>query len=273
MRWPLESPRGSSSLPPPRHGKTFIVSQRWPIWHLAQYPGHEVACASYAAELANDNSREARSVARSAEVAELFPDIRPQKQKKSWFADYKRADVDKIELWKVGNGGSYKAVGVGGPLTGRGCHILIIDDPIKDAAEANSATKREAVWQWYCSTARTRVAPGGGVLVMMTRWHEDDLVGRLLNLAKKDPDADQWIVINFPAIAHEDEEHRQAGEPLHEERWPLKALRTLKSTVGRVLVVCTLPGAAHPCGRQHDQAGLVPRALLRRPVSDRRHRR
>ena len=113
------------------------------------------------------------------------------------------------EQWRVGGGGSVKSVGVGGPLTGRGAHVLVIDDPVKDDQKALSEIERNRTWSWYTQTAYTRLAPGGGVLFMMTRWHEDDLAGRLLEKAKAG--GDQWRVVSFPAIAEEDEEHLLTG--------------------------------------------------------------
>ena len=94
-------------------------------------------------------------------------------------------------------------VGVGGSLTGMGGRYLLIDDPVKNRKEANSATYRQTVEEWYTSTFYTRLAPGGNILIVLTRWHEDDLAGRLSEKAKSDPNADQWTVITLPAVAEE----------------------------------------------------------------------
>lgn len=131
----------------------------------------------------------------------------------------------------VGHKGSYRAAGVGVGITGMGADILNIDDPVKDAKEAKSATVRESTWDWYTSTAYTRLSPGGGVLLTMTRWHVDDLAGRLLEKMRSG-EGDQWRIINFPAIAVIDEEHRKAGDALHPERWSLEYLEAIKRTVG-----------------------------------------
>lgn len=224
-----ESPRLIVSAPP-RHGKTEIV-RSFADWHMARNAGHEIVSASYGQDLADDNSKAARVKARSDDAALVFPGIRPRVSERRYRGDYQRNDTDRIQRWSIGNGSTYTAVGVGGPLTGRGAHVGIIDDPIKDAAEANSATVRDAVWDWYVTTFRTRIAPGGGIIIIMTRWHDDDLVGRLLKKAKDDPEADQWEVLNYEAIAEQDEEHRKAGEPLHPSRWPLRELRKLKATL------------------------------------------
>lgn len=110
-------------------------------------------------------------------------------------------------------------------------NCLIIDDPLKDRRDANSETIRNALWDWYTSTAYTRLSPGGGVIVMNTRWHMDDLVGRLVE-HEKEGSGDSWRVINYPAIAEHDEKHRKAGEALHPERYPLETLLQIKKTVG-----------------------------------------
>jgi len=208
------SPRLMISVPP-RHGKSEIVSRRWPVWHLGLHPTHEVVVASYGQDLANDMSRDARSVRR--EALGLFPHLAP-------------GDKDGVELWRVDAGGSYNAVGAGGPLTGRGAHALVIDDPFKNSEEADSEVIRESRWNWYTRTAYTRLAPGGGVLVMATRWHEDDLSGRLLKA--QDEGGDQWRIVSYPAIAEEDEAHRQAGEALHPERYDLASLEQTRRVVG-----------------------------------------
>lgn len=226
-----QSPRLIIAMPP-RHGKTHIVSQRWPVWHLGRNPGHELVCASYGAELAEDNSRAAREVARSEEALAVFPDLLPEVKEKRHYADYRRSDVDRVNQWKVGTRGSYKAVGVGGALTGRGAHALIVDDPFKDRAEADSEARRKLVWGWYTSTAYTRLAPGGGIIVMATRWHEDDLTGRLLRKMREDDAGDQWEIVSYPAIAEHDELHRRAGEALHPARYPLPMLEGIKAAIG-----------------------------------------
>lgn len=224
-----ESPRLILAMPP-RHGKTHIVSQRWPVWHMAQH-AHEVVCASYGADLAEHNSRAAREVARGEAAREVFPLIIPEPPVKRGYADYRRSDVDRIDLWRVGGGASYKAVGVGGALTGHGAHVAIIDDPFKDRAEADSPARRNAVWAWYASTLYTRLAPGGGIVVMATRWHDDDLTGRLLQ-AMEDGSGDEWEIVSYPAIAEEDELHRRAGEALHPARFDLKRLLPIKAAIG-----------------------------------------
>ncbi|MNS24322.1 Terminase-like family protein [compost metagenome] len=217
-----ESPRLMIFVPP-RHGKTFIVSERFPVWHMGQHPDHGVVVSGYNLDLPKRSSKRARGIARDAKVMRHF----------SGFAldDEKQA----VEEWETTAGGFYKAVGVGSALTGSGCHILVIDDPVKDREEADSETIRQKTWEWYTDVAATRLAPGGGIIVIMTRWHESDLAGMLLDAAKKgDEHADKWRVLRFPAIAEEDEYWeerlvRKAGEALHPERWPLHELLKKKA--------------------------------------------
>ncbi len=119
--------------------------------------------------------------------------------------------------------GRYRAAGVDGKVTGYGANVIIIDDPIKDRAEAESVVMRDKAWDWYRGTLYPRLERGAGCLLIQTRWHHDDLAGRLLDAAKSGQ-GDRWNVVNFSAIAEEDEPHRRKGEALHEERLPLHEL-------------------------------------------------
>lgn len=212
---------------PPRHGKSEIMSRKAPVHMMARNPGWGVACASYGADLAEQMSRDARTCARDDIAAEVFPGIRPQVANNRYRGDYQRNDIDRVSQWKIGNGAQYKAVGVGGPLTGHGFNVGIIDDPFKDAADALSQRNRDKVWDWYGSTFYTRMdADQGGIIITHTRWHTDDLAGRLL---EREPE--KWRVVSLPAIAEEDEVHRKAGEALHPERWPLDRLREIQQTL------------------------------------------
>lgn len=214
-----ESPRLMLAMPP-RHGKSELASKNFPGWHLGKYPTHDIITASYSAALATDFSKKVRSLVKSPEYHAIFPGkgIDPDNQN--------------AEGWSTKQGGMYVPAGVGGPITGRGAHILIIDDPVKNREEAESDTQRQAIKDWYTSTAYTRLAPGGGILIIQTRWHEDDLSGWLLN-EEENGLGDEWEVIKYPAIATEDEQYRKVGEPLHTERYPLRALARIKRAVGR----------------------------------------
>lgn len=201
---------------PPRHGKSEIVSKKWPARFLGRNPDKEIIMASYAADLAYDFSRIARNTLR--DHAGLFG-----------------VDVSKdsaaVGRWSIeGHRGGLAAAGVGGPITGRGAHVAIIDDPFKNWQEAASKTVRDSVDEWYKSTLRTRLAPGGAIILVMTRWHEDDLAGRLLG---REPDLEPWKVISLPAEAGEDDLlGRRPGQWLWPERFPASEYEATRTALG-----------------------------------------
>lgn len=214
-----ESPRLAIFMPP-RHGKSQLASIDFPAWHLGKHPNHEFISCSYSGALALKFSRKVRALVRDRGYQQVFPEFELD------------PDSQSAEEWLTTKGGGYRAAGVGGPITGTGAHVLVIDDPVKNREEAESETTREAVWDWYTSTAYTRLAPGGGVLLILTRWHDDDLAGRLMAAMAND-EGDEWRVVNYPAIAEYDELYRKAGEPLHADRYPLEALKRIKRAVGQ----------------------------------------
>lgn len=187
-----ESPR-LMLLMPPRHGKSELASKTFPAWHLGRHPDHEMIACSYNISLAMSFSKKIKA---------LFDD--PSYQ--TVFTARLDPNNQSTEEWGIhGTGGGYVAAGVGGGITGKGAHVLIIDDPIKNAEEADSANTRESLWDWYGSTAYTRLAPGAGVLVIQTWWHDDDLAGRLQQAMANDPEADQFEIVKYPAIAEQAE--------------------------------------------------------------------
>lgn len=153
---------------PPRHGKSIIASQHFPAWVLGQHPEYEVIAASYGTSLPVKFSRYVRSLLRDTGYQALFPDTRLD------------PDNENVEGWSTLSGGGFIPAGVGSGIAGKGANILVIDDPVKDAEEADSETIRESTWDWYGAAAYTRLAPNSGVLVIQTRWHDDDLAGRLI---------------------------------------------------------------------------------------------
>lgn len=195
---------------PPRHGKSELASRRFPAWYLGRNPGREIIAASYNSDLARDFGRDVRNIVASPEYQEVFDTALAQ-------------DARAADRWATIDGGAYTAAGVGTAVTGRGAHVLLIDDPVKDREEAESETKRESVWNWYTSTAYTRLAPGGAIIVIQTRWHQDDLAGRLLEAEGKG--GDRWEKLILPAIS----EHYEALWP---ERYPREALERIKANVG-----------------------------------------
>lgn len=218
----------------PRSGKSELVSRRLPAYILGRNPDAGVIAASYGADLARRMNRDVQRIIDTAEYRRLFPGTQLWGKNVRSVADgsYLR-NSDLFEV--VGQKGFYMGVGVGGALTGMGGQYLLIDDPVKNRKEANSATYRQAVWEWYTSTFYTRLAPGGSILLIVTRWHEDDLAGRLLAAAATEPDADQWTVISLPAVAEEPVaayDPRRPGQVLWPTRWDADEMRRKRAVVG-----------------------------------------
>lgn len=215
-------------------GKTFIpthnselASRRFPAYALGRYPDMSIISTSYSADLSSRMNRDVQRIIEDDRYGTLFSGTKlygKNIRTVSSGAYLRNSDIFEV----VGRKGVYKSAGVGGGITGMGGDCLIIDDPFKNRAEADSPTIRENIWDWYTSSFYTRKSPGGGILLINTRWHTDDLSGRLLAMEN----GDKWRVVNFKAIATEDEEHRKAGEPLHPERYDLGELLSIKATIG-----------------------------------------
>ncbi len=201
---------------PPRHGKSEMISHWLPIWILEHDLSAEVLLCSYGADFAASWGRRVRNTIR--DNADKL-NIR--------LSD----DSGAAHRWHTQMDGSMLTAGVGGPITGRGADWLIIDDPVKNAEEAHSKTYRDKVWEWYVSTASTRLEPGGRIILVMTRWHTDDLGGRLLDQASLD--GEPWAELHFPAIAGDaDPLGRAPGAALWPERYDEKGLDAIKRRIG-----------------------------------------
>ena len=204
----------------PQHGKSEIVSRKFPAWALGRNPKIRIVGCSYSADLAQQFSRAIQRTIDEDSYREVFPDTQLNGGKQSGFI----RNVDLFEV--VGYGGFYKAVGVGGSLTGTPVDIGIIDDPVKDALEANSETYRNRVWEWYTDVFLTRLHNNSKQILIQTRWHADDLAGRLL-----DREGDTWTVVSIPAIREDKlmaDDPREVGEALWEERHSLVRLREIE---------------------------------------------
>ena len=204
---------------PPRAGKSQLATINFPAWYLGRNADKEIITVSYSGDLAFDFGGTSIKIGLMDEIYSLvFPGVSLKPDEKS------------RGHWKTTEGGSYISVGVGGAITGRGADILLLDDPIKNREEAESEVYRNKVWDFYTSTAYTRLNPGGAIIVILTRWHLDDLAGRLLKAQQEG--GEQWEVIEFPAIALEDEQYRKKGEPLWKDRFSLEELEQKKKAIG-----------------------------------------
>jgi predicted phage terminase large subunit-like protein len=186
---------------PPQHGKSMLCSHYLPAWYLGRYPDRRVILTSYEADFAASWGRKAR------DLLELHGHLFGVRvSRRSGAAN--RWDLD-------GREGGMTAAGVGGPITGKGAHLLIVDDPVKNDEEARSSTFRDKQWDWWQSVATTRLRPGALIIVIQTRWHRDDLTGRILRQAEET--GHRWRVVKFPALA---EEHDILGRKPDEALWP-----------------------------------------------------
>jgi len=243
---------------PAQHGKTELVSVRLPAFWLAHHPNDPVILASYAASLAHNKSRHARNVVESAEYGELFPQVRTDPTARA------------VHHWELAypHRGSLVAAGVGGPITGHGSKLGLVDDPFENWEQAYSQTIRDKVWDWWRGTFRTRIWEDGAIVLIMSRWHEDDLAGRLLQ-----EQVDKWTVLRLPALAKTQEvrDHRnkkmglaqgqpdplgrQAGEALCPSRFSVVALVGIRDDVGSLVWVCVYQGApTQPEGNRFKRA-------------------
>jgi len=222
---------------PPRHGKSELVSRRFPAFLHGIYPDAEIMAVSYLDSLAGDMTVDVQNIIDSKEYRAIFPDTRIFPPGTS----YAKGTRNSTEHHIVGRRGKYRGQGVGGSFTGKGANFIIIDDPIKGREVADSETFRERLWNFYnndlFSRLETNLETGrkGQVLITQTRWHEDDLSGRLLELQKKDPHAVQWEIINYPALRVDNDtesDPRRIGEPLWPEKYDVAHLDQIKATIG-----------------------------------------
>jgi len=212
---------------PPRHGKSQLASIYFPSWALGKYPKLKFILTTYGAELSEEIGMKTRDVIATESYQNIFPDTQL------------RDDTKSKAKWMTKQDGSYTAVGIGGAITGKGGDVIIIDDPHKDRAAAESEVDRKTVWDYYRSTLYSRLEGFGTIIVIMQRWRDDDLVGLLLEedakIKQEDPSkAENWQVINFPAIAEDDEYSpsgtllRIKGEALWPSKYPVEFLNLIR---------------------------------------------
>jgi len=196
---------------PPRHTKSEFASTYFPAWIMGRDPSRKIMQTTHTGELAVRFGRKVRNMMDSDIYKQIFPEV-------SLSSDSKSAG-----RWETNKSGEYFAAGVGGAITGRGADLLIIDDPHSEQ-DAMSPTAMESCWEWYTSGPRQRLQPGGSIVLVMTRWSGIDLTAKLLE-AQKEALADQWEVVEFPAIFPETE------NPLWEEFWSLEELLKVKASL------------------------------------------
>jgi predicted phage terminase large subunit-like protein len=197
---------------PPRMGKSEFISHWLPTWYLDMWPANHVILTSYGADLAADLGRKVRD--------EFITNT------ETWTK--LRTDSTAVDRWMTTKGGGMKCTGVGGDVTGRGGHLILVDDPHKSFAEVQSPTMRNKVISWFDGTLYNRLEPKGSIVVIQTRWHTEDLTGYLLN-----EHSDDWIHIRYPALAEEDDIlGRKEGESLCPERYSEETLNQIKKAIG-----------------------------------------
>ncbi len=205
---------------PPRHGKSEFISKYFTAWYLGTFPDRRVILTSYEADFAAQWGRRARELVEEhgklsfIEQVEVMP------------------DSSAASRWDIkGHQGGMVTAGVGGPITGKGGHLIIIDDPVKNAEQASSSTYREKAWEWYQSTLYTRLEPGGALILIMTRWNERDLAGKILE--DMENGGESWEILKLPAVAESpDAIGRPPGAPLWPERFTRDDLNRIQRTVG-----------------------------------------
>lgn len=229
---------------PPRHGKSTLVSEYAPAWYLGSFPDERVILASYEADFAA--SWGGRALAVIERFGEALYGVRVDARSNS------------ARRWEIaGRKGGMVAAGVGGPITGRGANLLVIDDPVKNAEQAASALYREKAWEWWLSVARTRLEPAAAVVVVMTRWHESDLGGRLLRASREGGDPVREI--RLPALAEAgDPLGREEGEALWPARFSRAYLEQTRETLGAYWFAALYQGRPSP-----DEGGVFDRRDFR----------
>lgn len=201
----------------PRMGKSEFSSYLFPAYFLGKYPQKKIIMGTHTASLSEDFGRRIRNLLDTEEYREIFP--------QTYVADDQKA----AGKWSTGAGGQYYAAGVGGALAGRGADLFVIDDPHSEQdVKTNSRLAFDTAWSWFQTGPLQRLMPGGGIIVVMTRWSLLDLTGRLISYQSKNPEAEPWEIVELPAILHQGTENEKSLWP---EQWPLAALKSTKAAL------------------------------------------
>lgn len=225
---------------PPRHGKSELVSKYYPFWYLLNFPDKRVMLTSYSASFAESWGKRVRDLITA--------------HGKKYGIEVSKSSRAAGNFLISGHEGGMSCAGAGGSITGKGADLLIIDDPVKNDAQAHSQVIRDKIWEWYKATALTRVEPKGSVVVVMTRWHEDDICGRIIQTEKVSIDImqasrDEWLLLKLPAIAESDDLlGRKIGEPLWKERFSLDSLRNIRRSIGEYWFSALYQQSPSPAG-------------------------
>jgi len=205
----------------PRMGKSQMISIYYPAWYLGRHPDHKVIVASHTADLAVVMARKVRNLIQSAEYARIFPNTKIA------------SDAKAAAQWNTTAGGEYFAIGVGGALAGRGAHLIIADDPLSEQdIKAGNTNSLDTAYEWFSAGLRTRLMPDGKICVLHTRWHQRDLIGRLLKDSAMNEGGDNYEAFEFPAILNEGTPEEKSIWP---EQWTLESLQQTRASMHHIM--------------------------------------
>ena len=205
----------------PRMGKSQMISIYYPAWYLGKHPDHKVIVASHTADLAVVMARKVRNLINTAEYKEIFPQTNIA------------ADAKAAAQWNTTKGGEYFAIGVGGALAGRGAHLIIADDPLSEQdIKAGNTTSLDSAYEWFSAGLRTRLMPEGKICVLHTRWHQRDLIGRLIKDSAMNEGGDTYETFEFPAILNEGTDNEKSIWP---EQWSLESLQQTRASMHHIM--------------------------------------
>ena len=205
----------------PRMGKSQMISIYYPAWYLGRHPDHKVIVASHTADLAVVMARKVRNLIQSPEYARIFPNTKIA------------SDAKAAAQWNTTQGGEYFAIGVGGALAGRGAHLIIADDPLSEQdIKAGNTNSLDTAYEWFSAGLRTRLMPDGKICVLHTRWHQRDLIGRLLKDSAMNEGGDSYEAFEFPAILNEGTDKEKSIWP---EQWTLESLQQTRASMHHIM--------------------------------------
>jgi len=205
----------------PRMGKSQMISIYYPAWYLGKHPDHKVIVASHTADLAVVMARKVRNLINTPEYKAIFPQTNIA------------SDAKAAAQWNTTKGGEYFAIGVGGALAGRGAHLIIADDPLSEQdIKAGNTSSLDSTYEWFSAGLRTRLMPEGKICVLHTRWHQRDLIGRLIKDSAMNEGGDKYETFEFPAILNEGTENEKSIWP---EQWSLEALQQTRASMHHIM--------------------------------------